>query len=85
MHAATTNDTRDIAAPPQGRLALSVDDAVRQSGLGRSTLYELMQTGQLAYAKIGARRLILVDDLRALLAAHRHPGAPVANAAPLVA
>jgi len=29
--------------------------------------------------------LILVDDLRALLAAHRHAGAPVANAAPLVA
>lgn len=56
-------------------LALSVDDAARQSGLGRTTLYELMQAGQLPFAKIGARRLILVDDLRALLAAHRSDAA----------
>ncbi len=52
-------------------IAISIEQAARQSGLGRSTLYELMSTGQLAYTKIGARRLILMADLQALLAAHR--------------
>jgi excisionase family DNA binding protein len=60
---------RDVTEPR--RLALSIEEAARQTGLGRSTFYELMQTGQLAYTKIGARRLILVADLEALLAAHR--------------
>lgn len=64
-------DDTSQTIPIGDRLALSVDEAVRRSGIGRSTLYELMQTGQLAYAKIGARRLILVADLHALLAAHR--------------
>jgi excisionase family DNA binding protein len=38
--------------------AVSVSAAVKFSGLGRSTLYEAMQRGQLAYTTHGRRRLI---------------------------
>jgi excisionase family DNA binding protein len=35
-----------------------IPEALRFSGLGRSTLYGLMETGELAYSKVGKRRLI---------------------------
>lgn len=50
------------------QLAYRVDDAARASGLSRSTLHELIGTGALPSVKIAGRRLILVDDLRQLLA-----------------
>lgn len=65
------------------RLTISIDDATKQSGLSRTTLYELMRSGELSYAKIGARRLIFMDDLRALLVAHRsEPVTPPGSTAP---
>ena len=51
--------------PPEP-LAYSVTDAARAAGLGRSTLYELMADGQLAYVKVKARRLITRQALEAL-------------------
>ena len=54
-----------------GKLALSVNEAAHATGLGRSTLHEIMAAGKLAYTKVGQRRLIMVDDLRAMLAAGR--------------
>jgi excisionase family DNA binding protein len=36
----------------------TVPEAVAYSGLGRSTLYALMERGELVYAKVGRRRLI---------------------------
>jgi len=53
------------------RLALRIPDAVTVSGLGQTTLYEAMQSGALAFVKVGARRLIMREDLEAFLAAHR--------------
>lgn len=47
---------------------LSVAGAEAFSGLGRTTLYELMLGGKLAYTKVGARRLIPKRALLALLA-----------------
>jgi excisionase family DNA binding protein len=38
--------------------AYSVPEAVEFTGLGRTTLYMLMDRGELPYAKVGARRLI---------------------------
>jgi excisionase family DNA binding protein len=35
-----------------------IGEAIAYSGLGRSTLYALMERGELAYAKVGRRRLI---------------------------
>jgi excisionase family DNA binding protein len=44
---------------------------VQASGLGKSTLYEAMQAGELRYIKIGAARLIKRDDLEAFIDRHR--------------
>jgi excisionase family DNA binding protein len=45
-------------------LAISVRQAARSAGVSRSILYEEMHNGRLKFVKIGARRVILVDDLR---------------------
>jgi excisionase family DNA binding protein len=44
-------------------IAFRVDDAVRVSGLSRSSLYLLMANGELPAIKAGGRRLILRADL----------------------
>lgn len=48
-------------------MAWSISEAVKESGLGRSFLYNLMGEGKLPYIKIGKRRLILAEDLRQFL------------------
>jgi excisionase family DNA binding protein len=53
------------------RIALRIPDAVAVSGIGTTTLYEAMQSGALAYVKVGARRLILRTDLEQWLNRHR--------------
>jgi excisionase family DNA binding protein len=45
-------------------LAYSILDAAKASGLGRSTLYELIAAGKIEARKMGARTLIPVDSLR---------------------
>ena len=55
-------------------LAVSVQAAARVGGIGRTSLYEAMGSGELASCKVGKRRLILLDDLRAWLARQRHAG-----------
>jgi excisionase family DNA binding protein len=50
--------------------ALTVTAAVDFSGIGRSRLYELMDTGDLPFCQVGARRLIPRRALAALLARH---------------
>jgi hypothetical protein len=54
---------------PTEPLAYSVTDAASASGLGRSTLYDLMAQGQLDYVKV--RALITRQALEALLERHR--------------
>jgi excisionase family DNA binding protein len=60
-----------VPVRPPDPLAVSVDAATRVSGIGRTRLYQAMGSGELASCKIGKRRLIMVDDLRAWLARHR--------------
>ncbi|MGA1799283.1 helix-turn-helix domain-containing protein [Sphingomonas sp. 4RDLI-65] len=50
-----------------GRLAYSVEEAAATVGLSKTTLYNLMGADQLAYCKIGKRRLIRSVDLEALI------------------
>jgi excisionase family DNA binding protein len=45
------------------RLTCSVDDASEATGLGRSTLYNMMRDGELEWVKVGARRLLKVRSL----------------------
>ena len=48
-------------------MAYSVPAAALVSGIGRSSLYELMRDGTLPSVRVAGRRLILESDLRALL------------------
>lgn len=50
------------------REGLSIPEASRICGLGRTKLYEAMRTGELVARKFGKRRIILRDDLRQFLA-----------------
>jgi excisionase family DNA binding protein len=53
--------------PHPGRLAYSVDEAARLTGLSRDLLYDEMRRGNLTYRKIGRRRLITRQHLNQFL------------------
>ena len=53
--------------PHGGRLAYSVDEAARLTGLSRDLLYDEMRRGNLAYVKVGRRRLITLQHLQQFL------------------
>jgi excisionase family DNA binding protein len=54
--------------PPAERLAYSVDEAARLTGLSRDLLYDEMRRGHLDYLKVGRRRLITRQHLEQFLA-----------------
>jgi excisionase family DNA binding protein len=54
--------------------AFSINDTARNMGVSRSTIYELFATGELAYVKIGKRRLVEGDEIRRFISAHRVGG-----------
>ena len=49
------------------KLSYTIEEAAAALGLGRTTLYELIKTGELPRAKIGSRSVILRRDLEAML------------------
>lgn len=49
------------------KLSYSIHEAVEASGIGRTTIYELIKAGELTPVKIGTRTLIRRCDLEALL------------------
>ena len=51
----------------QNQLAHSIAEACARSGIGRTAIYELINTGQLPARKRGRRTLILVEDLQRCL------------------
>jgi len=55
--------------PPAERLAYSVDEAARLTGLSRDLLYDEMRRGHLSYLKVGRRRLITRQHLQQFLGA----------------
>jgi excisionase family DNA binding protein len=57
----------DPPEPPDTRLAYSVDEAARLTGLSRDLLYDQMRRGNLPYLKVGRRRLITRHHLRQFL------------------
>lgn len=48
--------------------AISVKEAARLLGVSRSLLYAMMETGKLAYARIGRRRVIPRKAIQEVLA-----------------
>jgi excisionase family DNA binding protein len=55
-------------AVPSGKIAVSTDEAADLAGIGRTTIYEAIRSGDLKSLKIGRRRLIRVDALHDWLA-----------------
>jgi excisionase family DNA binding protein len=53
--------------PHSGRLACSVNEAARLTGLSRDLLYDEMRRGNLASVKVGRRRLITRQHLNQFL------------------
>lgn len=49
-------------------IAHTIADAVKVSGIGRTTLYELIGAGKIEARKAGNRTLIPADSLRAYIA-----------------
>ena len=58
-----------IFKTPPDREGLSVSQACEIAGIGRTTLYEALASGELAARKIGRRLIILRSDLSAWMAA----------------
>jgi excisionase family DNA binding protein len=54
----------DIELPREG---LSVSEACRVSGIGRTKIYEAISDGSLKARKLGKRTLVLRGDLQAFL------------------
>lgn len=50
------------------KLNYSIPEAVHAANIGRSTLYEAIANGELRSIKVGKRRLVPVDALKAWLA-----------------
>jgi excisionase family DNA binding protein len=55
------------SSPQELRLAVRINDACAALGISRSSLYELMATGEIRTAVVAGRRLIPVSELERLL------------------
>ena len=53
--------------PLPDALSYHIEDAARITGLGRTTVFDLLAKGKLRRIKIGGRTLVEGDSLRALL------------------
>jgi excisionase family DNA binding protein len=59
-----------MEAPVKGSrepLTVTVDDAVKMIGLGKTTLYKLVGEGRVTSVTVGRRRLVHVSSLRCLV------------------
>jgi excisionase family DNA binding protein len=65
----TGKKMRETPLPPEIALAYRVNDAVKISGLSRSSIYKLIAEGELRSVVVAGRRLIPADALRDLLLA----------------
>jgi excisionase family DNA binding protein len=67
--------TELVERPPAQPKAVSIDGAARLLGLGRSSLYDLLETGRIRSVKVGSRRLVPTAALDEFLS-----GAPTVEA-----
>lgn len=61
------------AAPVDDRISVDIKTMARISGLSRSTIYRLIDAGELTRIKVGGRTLLMVAELRQLLHAKGGP------------
>ena len=55
------------------RLTCTIAQACEVTGLGRTTLYELIGEGRISTTAVGRRRLVLVQSLLSLIESNRSP------------
>jgi excisionase family DNA binding protein len=53
----------------QQKRAMSIDEAAKAAGIGRTMLFEEIRKGRITARKVGRRTIITVDDLDAWLKA----------------
>jgi hypothetical protein len=63
----TAKERRAPLLPTSAVLTYTINDAVAVSGLGRSSLYKLMNSGQLRSVLVAGRRLVPAEALRELM------------------
>ena len=66
----TTPPTQQLSLPLE-RLSVRIPTAIQMTGIGRSKLYELIASGDIETAKIGASTLIIVSSLKKLIETKR--------------
>lgn len=66
-------DTTELFTQAAQILAVSPNEAARLCGIGRTTLYAALSSGDLRSVKIGTRRLITLDALRDWLRRNETP------------
>ncbi|WP_374620450.1 helix-turn-helix domain-containing protein [Devosia sp.] len=64
VHHSVTGKRPDEGLEP---IAVSIAQACKVSGLSRPTIYRCVASGQLPTRKLGARTLVLVEDLKSFL------------------
>ena len=77
------NDASALASVPKAtvadeipfvhRLTCTIAQACEVTGLGRTTLYELIGEGHVSTTTVGRRRLVLVQSLLSLIESNRSP------------
>jgi excisionase family DNA binding protein len=65
LHRVVQHDEDDPSPAPM--LAVSVNEAARITGLGRTSIYEAIARGDLHAVKAGTRTIVLMDSLRTFL------------------
>jgi excisionase family DNA binding protein len=63
--------SNDSPEPMMEPISVRIPEAVRLTGLSRSRIYELMRSGDIAFAKVGSSTLVMVESLREFLIGRR--------------
>jgi excisionase family DNA binding protein len=67
----TKGETQTVSNSHPEPLTVRIPAAIRMTGIGRSKLYELIQSGDIEIVKIGSSTLIPVESLRQLINRNR--------------
>lgn len=60
-------ESPDGVAYPRAARLLAIEEAARQLGVGRTTIFGLVATGDLRTVKIGRRRLVPIEAINELV------------------
>lgn len=63
----STADLAQLQALPTEPISVRISTAVKLTGIGRSTLYELIASGEIETVKIGRSTFVLFASLKRLL------------------